>query len=98
MGQELHYYPVIGLNGKQVYIFKCARADLGTGNQVEEIATKAKSTLRAGDYSPDIVIMVGEPSDHPKLFGSQSSQFSQHLERTSGPRRPLISTETRNGT
>ena len=72
MGQELHYYPVVGLNGKLVYIFKCARADLGTGNQVEEIATKAKSTLRAGDYSPDIVIMVGEPSDHPKLFGSQS--------------------------
>ena len=90
--------PRSGLNGKLVYIFKCARADLGTGNQVEEIATKAKSTLRGGDYSPDIVIMVGEPSDHPKLFGSQSSQFSQPLERTSRPRRSLISAEAGNGT
>ena len=70
MGQELHYYPVTGLNGRLVYIFKFA-GDVRAGNQVEEIATKARSTLRGGDYSPDVVIMVGEPSDHPKLFGSQ---------------------------
>ena len=52
MGQQLHYYPVMGFNGKQVHIFKFARDDVGAANSVEEIATKAKSTLRGGDYSP----------------------------------------------
>jgi hypothetical protein len=73
MGKELHYCPVMRLNGKPVYIFKFLQDDGRTRSQVEEIATKAQSTLRGGDYSPDIVIMVGEPGDQPKLFGSLPS-------------------------
>jgi hypothetical protein len=73
MGQALHYCPVMRLNGKLVYIFKFAGDEVETGSQVKEIATRAKSTLKGGDYSPDIVIMMGEPGDHPKLFGSPSS-------------------------
>ena len=70
MDLDVKYYPLVGLNGRIVYIFK-----LGSGQNgwnAEEIAEKARSTLKGGDYSPDIVVMEGEPNDNPKLFGSTS--------------------------
>jgi hypothetical protein len=70
MDLDVKYYPLVGLNGRMVYIFKLAPGQHGWN--AEEIAEKARSTLKAGDYSPDIVVMEGEPSDDPKLFGSSS--------------------------
>jgi len=72
MDRHLQYYPFVGLNGRIVYIFKLASGSLQTAREAEEIAEKAKSNLKAGDYAPDIVVMEGEPSDNPKLFGSYS--------------------------
>ena len=73
MSQDLKYCPIPGLNGKMVYIFKLALGTLQDGREAEEIAEKAKSTFSAGDYAPDIVVMEGEPTDNPNLFGSYSS-------------------------
>jgi hypothetical protein len=92
MGQELHYCRGMGLNGKLAYIFKFARDDVGTGSRVEEIAIKAKSTLRGGDY-PDIersseaLWLAVLPDDSP-------NPWKEHL----GPVRSLISAEAGNGT
>ena len=60
----------MGLNGRTVYIFKLPPRSPQNGWDAEEIAAKARSSLTGGDYVPDIIIMEGEPSDDPKLFGS----------------------------
>ena len=73
MHLDLKYYPVMCLNGRTVYIFKLAPRSPQNGWDAEEIAAKARSSLRGGDYVPDIIIMEGEPSDDPKLFGSGAS-------------------------
>ena len=72
MGPDLRYCPVTGPNGRMVYIFKLSAGSLQSGGEAEEIAAKAKSSLRAGDYVPEIVVMEGEPSEDPNLFGSHS--------------------------
>jgi hypothetical protein len=72
MNLDVKYYPLVGLNGRMVYIFKLASGSLQNGWKAEDIAEKARSNLKAGDYSPDIVVMEGEPGDNPKLFGSTS--------------------------
>lgn len=56
-----------------VYVFKLASGSLQDDREAEEIAAKAKSSLRAGDYAPDIVVMEGEPGQNPNLFGSYVS-------------------------
>ena len=56
-----------------VYIFKLSSGTLEDDRKAEEIAAKAKSTLRGGDYEPEIVVMEGEPANNPKLFGTYSS-------------------------
>jgi hypothetical protein len=73
MRQDLKYSPILSLNGKTVYIFKLASGSLQDDTEAEEIAARAKSSLRAGDYAPDIVVMEGEPAENPNLFGSYSS-------------------------
>ena len=70
---DVQYYPIEGLNGRMVYIFKLASGSLQNNLEPEEIAERARSNLKAGDYVPDIVIMEGEPSDNPKLFGPSPS-------------------------
>ena len=72
MTKDLHYYPVEATNGRIIFIFKLAAGYLRNAKQADDIATKAESTLKAGDYRPDIVIMEGEPGANPKLFGSHS--------------------------
>ena len=56
-----------------MYIFKLAPRCPKNGWDAEEIAGKARSSLKGGDYVPDIIIMEGEPGDDPKLFGSGAS-------------------------
>ena len=73
MGEQLKYYSVTGLNGRMVYVFKLASGSLQSWGEANEIAAKAQSCLRAGDYVPDIVVMEGEPSQNPNLFGSYAS-------------------------
>jgi hypothetical protein len=73
MRHDLKYHPVSGLNGRMVYIFKLASGSLQHSGEAEEIAARAKSSLRAGDYAPDIVVMEGEPTENPNLFGSYSA-------------------------
>ena len=41
--------------------------------RLKRLRLKAKSSLRAGDYAPEIVVMEGEPGEDPNLFGSYSS-------------------------
>jgi hypothetical protein len=67
------YYPVVGLKDKMVYVFKLPAGSLRSELEAEEIATKAKSSLRGGDYVPEIVVMEGEPTQNPNLFGSYAS-------------------------
>jgi hypothetical protein len=73
MSHDLKYYPVSGLNGRMVYIFKLASGSLRHSGEAAEIAARAKSSLRAGDYAPDIVVMEGEPTENPNLFGCYSA-------------------------
>jgi hypothetical protein len=73
MGDQLKYYSVTGLNGRMVYVFKLASGSLQSWGEANEIAAKAQSCLRAGDYVPDIVVMEGEPNQNPNLFGSSRS-------------------------
>jgi hypothetical protein len=70
MNLDVQYYPIVGLNSRMVYIFKLAAGSLQNNLEPEEIAEKARSNLKAGDYIPDIVIMEGEANANPKLFGS----------------------------
>jgi len=73
MNRDLQYYSLVAANGRMVYIFKLSSGALQTAREAEEIAEKARSNLKGGDYVPDIVIMEGEPSSNPKLFGSDPS-------------------------
>jgi hypothetical protein len=73
MNGDLQYYSLVAVNGRTVYIFKLSSGTLQTAREAEEIAEKARSNLRGGDYVPDVVIMEGEPSRNPKLFGTDPS-------------------------
>ena len=72
MVPNLTYYPVVGVDGKIVYIFKLPRGSLQGRWEAEEIAAKARSVLKAGDYVPQIVVIEGEPSGEPMFFGSHA--------------------------
>ncbi len=56
-----------------MYIFKLTSGTLQDGREAEKIAEKARANLRGGDYAPDIVVMEGEPTENPNLFGSYLS-------------------------
>jgi hypothetical protein len=73
MNRDLQYHSLVAVNGRMVYIFKLSSGTLQTAQEAEEIAERARSNLRGGDYVPDVVIMEGEPSSNPKLFGSDPS-------------------------
>jgi hypothetical protein len=68
--QDLKYHSVSDLKGRMLYVFKLPWGSIQHHREAEEIARKAKSILRAGDYAPEIVVMEGEPTGNPKLFGS----------------------------
>jgi hypothetical protein len=69
MVPNVTYYPVVGVDGKIIYIFKLSQGSFQAPWEAEEIAAKARSALKAGDYVPQIVIMEGEPAGDPMLFG-----------------------------
>jgi hypothetical protein len=73
MNRDLQYYSLVAVNGRMVYIFKLSSGTLQTAREADEIAEKARSNLRGGDYVPDVVIMEGEPNSNPKLFGTDPS-------------------------
>ena len=66
----LEYYPVTGLNGRMLYLFKLPGGSLRNESEAEAIAAKARANLKGGDYAPEIIIMEGEPMEDPKLFGA----------------------------
>ncbi len=47
-----------------------AQGSIRDVHDAEEVAAKAKSALRGGDYAPEIVVMEGQPDESPKFLGS----------------------------
>jgi hypothetical protein len=66
---DVAYHPVIGLNGRFVYILKLSLGSFQGPQGAQGILEKARSALRGGDYVPDIVIMQGEATENPAFFG-----------------------------
>jgi len=67
------YDPVRLPNGSRIHLFKVERGALEDDWEAHLIATKLRERLFAAHRPPDVVIMEGEPSENPRLFGTDAS-------------------------
>ena len=52
MDLDVKYYPIVGLSGRMIYVFKLASGSLQDGRAAEEIAEKARCNLKAWRLCP----------------------------------------------
>ena len=69
----LLYDPVRLADGNRIHLFKLERGALENDLEAHDIAERMKERLRSGYRLPEVVIMEGEPTDNPRLFGASQS-------------------------
>ena len=69
----LLYDPVRLADGNRIHLFKLDRGALEDDWEAYRIAERMKARLGTATRLPDVVIMEGEPTENPRLFGASQS-------------------------
>ncbi len=69
----ISYDPVRLPDGTRIHLFKLDRGALEGDWEAHEIAARLRERLFAAHPPPDVVIMEGEPTENPRLFGAGES-------------------------
>jgi hypothetical protein len=73
MRGRILYDPIRLADGTRIHLFKLDRDALDGDWEAHRIAAQLRERLFAAQRPPDVVIMVGEPGEDPRLFGCEES-------------------------
>jgi hypothetical protein len=73
MRGRIFYDPIRLADGRRIHLFKLERGALADDRAAEEIAARLRERLFTPRRPPDVVLMEGEPSENPRLFGLDES-------------------------
>ena len=73
MRGRILYHPIRLADGTRIHLFKLDREALDGDWEAQQIAAKLRERLFAAHRPPDVVIMLGEPNEDPRLFGRDES-------------------------
>jgi hypothetical protein len=73
MRGRILYDPIRLADGRRIHLFKLDRGALEGDWEAHQLAAKLRERLFAAHRPPDVVIMEGEPSENPRLFGLDES-------------------------
>ena len=73
MRGRIFYDPIRLADGRRIHLFKLERGALADDRAAAEIAATLRERLFNPRRPPDVVLMEGEPSENPRLFGLDES-------------------------
>jgi hypothetical protein len=73
MRGRILYDPIRLADGTRIHLFKLDRDGLDGDWEAHRLADKLRERLFAAHRPPDVVIMLGEPTEDPRLFGREES-------------------------
>lgn len=73
MRGRILYDPIRLADGRRIHLFKLDRGALEGDREAQQLAAKLRDRLFVARRLTEVVIMEGEPSENPRLFGSDES-------------------------